>query len=296
MKKILLIILVIIVLSILGCNGDFYTPKEDVEFHEGREGIVMNTLSGMPPDVVFEKSEFVVGVELKNKGAYDVTDGVIGIVGLDPKYTAFVDKDQELVNIPGKSAAYPEGGYEAVHFKLKNIWFPTGKEEQRIPFTIIADYDYVTEGKVEICINPQVYSYIKTKETKCETKKMSISSGQGAPVAITSIEPSLSLVNNGEQIDLLLGIYIENEGNGNIIGDLVVEDAYLGNARIKCSNARVEGDYKEKNKWYVACSARLTNPREAYISPLVATFKYRYRELLNEEVSIKSLKDEEFAQ
>jgi hypothetical protein len=288
MKKIIILGLIFLFL-VTGCQqNNLYEPKK-VEYHTGIEGIVIDTAKDMPPDIVFEKSEFIVGVELKNKGAYDVSDGTIAIVGLDPKYMR-IEKDQELFSLSGKNPQNPEGGYDIKNFKLKNVWFPTGKEEQRIPFTIIADYDYETKGTVQVCINPNLYSYIKTKETGCEIKDLSISEGQGAPVAITKVDPAISLLSNDfNQLDVRFGIHIENKGDGLIVGDISVEDAVLGTTPIKCSETRKENlEDEETRQWYISCSTEMVKPGQAYLSPLTLTLKYRYRERLNKEVSIKT--------
>ena len=109
-KKTIILFLVIVVLFSFGCkkSSQLYEP-EKIEYHIGTEGLVIVVVKDMPPDIVFENSEFVVGIELENKGAYDVSDGVVAIVGLDPKYTK-IEKEQELFTIPGKSPSYPEGG------------------------------------------------------------------------------------------------------------------------------------------------------------------------------------------
>ena len=289
MKKELIFILMIL-LVIAGCKRatEIYEP-EKIEYHIGTEGLVIDIVKGMPPDTVFEKTEFMVGVELKNKGAYDISNGVVVIAGLDPKYTK-IDKEEEFFDMPGKSPGYPEGGYEIMHFKLQNVWFPIGKEEQRIPFTIVADYDYQTEAKVEVCINPDIYSYVKTKETGCEVKDVKISKGQGAPLAITLVEPAISLVSyNLDRLDVRFGIYIENKGKGNVIGDITIKEAKLGNKRIECSKVRKEKLIEDSNKWYVSCSTAMEKPGEAYISPLILTFNYEYRTRQNKEVTVKTI-------
>ena len=44
--------------------------------------MVIDTVKDMPPEIVFENSEFIVGIELKNRGAYDVSNGVVALARL----------------------------------------------------------------------------------------------------------------------------------------------------------------------------------------------------------------------
>lgn len=282
MKKIIL--LLIILLAACKTNP-LYAPAK-IEYHTGTTGLEITTIKNMPPETVFESGEFTVAIELKNKGASDITDGIISIAGLDPKYTT-MNKEQELFEIAGKSPAYPEGGYDIQHFKLKNILFPDGKETHRTPFTIVAHYDYQTQATIEVCINADIYSYVKTEG--CEVKNIAVSGGQGAPVAVTLVEPSISLISDDlSQVDAAFGIHLENKGKGTVTEMPTVESALLGNKIIECSNIRKESP-KEDNKWYVLCSTKMTNLGEAYNSPLQITVSYQYRVRETKQVAVKSL-------
>lgn len=285
MKKIILIIGIMLIIS--GCGNEGISDPVAVEYHTGTQGIELSTLSDLPPSTVFEKSEFVVGVQLKNLGASDVTDGVVVITGLDPKYTS-IENEQDYFEAKGKSPSFPEGGLDIKYFKLKNIWFPVGKEQQKIPFTVIADYGYKTEAKAEVCINPDLYNYMKSQERLCEVKDVSLSGGQGAPLAVTLVQPSISLsAANLGQLEGRFGINIQNKGNGEVIGDLSIIDAKLGNNEMVCTNVRKEGE--ENKKWYVSCSIELSSKGESYTSPVTLIFSYRYRTRVNKEVLLRTV-------
>ena len=284
MKKI--IILLLLMSFIIGCNNVGIKEPTVVDYHSGTHGLEIDTLLNTPPGVVYENTEFVVGVEIKNKGAHDVSTGVIAITGLDPKY-ANIDKEQDTFDIVGKSPSYPEGGLEVIYFKIKNIWFPQGKETHRLPFTIVADYDYQTTGKVEVCINPELFDYVKPIKEVCEVTEINVGGGQGGPLAITKITPSISLLSQDlNKNEVRFGIEISNEEQGEVIGDLFLEKALLGNKKISCTNIRKQTD---KKKWWLSCSTELEGSGDAYVSPLTITFNYRYRSRLNKEVQVKTV-------
>ena len=286
MKAVNLLIIGMFVFVLVGCTGGQDPSKIPVkiEFNKGTEGLQINLLKGLPPPSILEKSEFEIGIELTNKGSGDIDVGQILIVGLDPKYTA-IDKTYAFFSLPGKSFDYPEGGYELVTFRARNVWFPLGRKQLDIPFTIIADYDYETKGSAEVCINPDIYGFVKTEEIGCETKDVSVSGGQGAPLAMTLIEPGISIYPESQSLRVRFGIYIENKGSGEVLEEIDINRAALGSKRMRCSDLRKEND----RKWFTSCTITLQQTPVAFISPLSISFSYTYREKIDKKVTIKSI-------
>ncbi|MBR9691852.1 hypothetical protein GOV06_03615, partial [Candidatus Woesearchaeota archaeon] len=184
-SKILIMIFAVFILAGFGCQrGAPGFEPELVEYHKGYGGLEINIVKGLPPDEVIEKGEFVVGLELKNKGAYDIEGGKIIVYGFEDGYVS-LDKFQVNVDIDGKKPGFPEGGFEIVNFNGINHAIPGSADIFLSPFTVRAYYRYQTEAGAEVCINPNIYSYVKTKEIVCEPGAVELSGGQGAPVAIT---------------------------------------------------------------------------------------------------------------
>ena len=122
-------------------------------------------INDLPPDEIWENSDFIIGLELKNKGPFSITEGLILVSGFDPEYIT-IEENRIQFELQGKSPAYPEGDYKVINIKAKNIYFPQGHDEHPAPFTIKAFYDYQTEATVNVCIDPDIYtpSYLKTTE------------------------------------------------------------------------------------------------------------------------------------
>ena len=76
----LLLLLILIVLSITGCEGmgGFFRGSTEAmptyDFRKGTEGVAMQFLEGVPPNMIFVGTDFSTGIRMKNMGAYDITD------------------------------------------------------------------------------------------------------------------------------------------------------------------------------------------------------------------------------
>lgn len=288
--KIILIVLafVLLVISCTACNkSNTGSSPLELNVHSGTDGIALTLANGLPPAIIFKGDSFEIGVELHNKGTYNIKQGYVAVVGIDPKYFN-IDKEEEFFEIKGRSMEYPEEGYALVVFKVKNSWFPEDKQELTIPFTLTARYDYETDATVDLCINPLIGGNVKSKV--CETKEVTIAGGQGAPVAITKVQPVLASSNNefGQPgIGAKFYVSIENKGNGNLISDITIKKAMIGNQEVKCDKINKE-DLKDNNKWIVSCSVNLQSSQEAYTSPFTIMLNYNYRNTFDSKFTVKS--------
>jgi len=287
MKKMILILLLIAAVACAGCKQT--TPKlepEYTDYHKGTDGLVMNFINGLPPDEIIEGSSFVIGVELKNKGAYDIKGCTILLYGFEGGEYLKKENPEIFVDIEGKKPGFPEGGYEIINFNVKNIGIPEIIDVYSAPFTVSANYRYQTEASVDVCINPDVYSYIKTKETVCEPKDIVLKDGQGAPVAVTKIEERTSPSGNKIKVDFV--IYFANKGNGEVSGNVYAGDARLSNVPISCKPESVELKGKEEKS--IVCTAETLFSSGAYLAPLSVKLVYDYKLMIDKKLNIRSLK------
>jgi hypothetical protein len=287
MKKTIIILLTIVVLLSFGCRRT--TPglePEVIEYHKGTQGLEINFIENVPPDEIIEGSEFAIGVELRNKGAYDIEDGRLLIYGFEEGYVSITPREIEF-DIEGRSPGFPEGGYEIINFQGKNIAFPSIEEKIESPFTIGANYLYQTEAGAEVCINPDILGYLNTKEKVCEPKEVALSGGQGAPVAVTRIAQSAAV--SGNKVKITFIIYFANKGDGKVISDVDVKEVRLANVPIteKCSAPSKK--LKGNDEATITCTTEISANKGAYISPLSIKLKYDYIEQLDKRMSIKSL-------
>jgi len=285
MKKTLLLLLIVIVLFNFGCKKT--TPNlepELIEYHKGTQALTINFVENLPPDEITEESEFMIGLELRNKGSYDIESGEILISGYD-KSEIQINEPNKYFSIDGKKPGFPQGGYEIINFQAKNIDFPEIKKKEGDPtrFLIIARYPYQTEAGAEVCINPDIYSNVKTKETICEPKEITLSEGQGAPVAVTKIVPKLIPFEN--KVKLAFEIYIENEGDGEVKDNISIEDVRLANVPISCTHDKIKLKEKERK---IECSTEIPINSGAYLSSLSIKLDYEYISRIKKTIKIKS--------
>src|SRR3989338_3068783 len=125
-KSLTILISVVMPLFLLfflsACGNEPITQVHFKELQTGTKGLTMNFVKGMPPSENYEKTDFGVGLEIRNQGAWDVTNAKIRIGGFDPsslnlKLDESEDDDAEtndlLVTYPmleGKSAMSTIGG------------------------------------------------------------------------------------------------------------------------------------------------------------------------------------------
>ena len=88
--------------------------------------------------------------------------------------------------LEGRNPNNPAGGMDVLDFSATILTLPPSLEEFRQRVMITSCFDYATHASTMVCIDPEPYSNVK-KSCIPQTVTPS-SSGQGAPVAITTIE------------------------------------------------------------------------------------------------------------
>ena len=229
-KKFALILLIVIL--IVGCRPPTSTQGEGSSYRAGAEGLVMNFISGAPPNKIFADEDEVhipISIEVRNRGAYPTSkdssawsNSVIFIGGFDK---GIIDQwelgdsgisDEPTVNLnekidvlEGKSINNPEGGYDLLEFTgtvdLENI----DVDKYTPNFLVTACYDYKTKASPNVCVDPRPFSTVKERKV-CNVNDVSLTN-QGAPVAITKVE-SKALSNS-----IQFKIHFKNVGKGEVI-------------------------------------------------------------------------------
>lgn len=222
MKKIVLI-LITLILIISGCTtqkGPSVSITER-DIRVGTDGLVIEFNKNMPPQQVYESEIFPVGIKLSNKGAFDIVGGYL-LLNIEKDILDF-QKGSEKVNIKidGKSLGNPQGGYEIKNYLLKPRMF--GGETETITSVMIATacYNYKTFFTESVCVDTDFYNARGWKKA-CSASDASFGSGQGAPVAVTKIEPKM-FEENGILKPMFI-IHIKNVGKGQVIDSTKVAD------------------------------------------------------------------------
>jgi len=96
-------------------------------------------------------------------------------------WSAWLQKFQ----LEGRNSNNPSGGMTVVEFPATLLDLPPSLEEFEQPIQVTSCFDYATHATAMVCVDPEPNSNVVKI---CRPTTVSLASGQGAPVAITSVE------------------------------------------------------------------------------------------------------------
>ena len=232
----LLFFIIIIALFLSSCNGiNSGSNGATANYHLGMTGFEIKFLDQQPPNDVYENSNFVAGFTVENSGATNVNGNNYGILSLsfDPFYidtsgmtgTGNVQVAQNSVTLGniqlvGKSQLNPSGASTVVSFpgfKAKTILGQMGEPTTDLLVSMCYPYNTVYSGVV--CVDYSLAGQDLRKQV-CYQKSLDLSSGQGAPIAITKIEVENQPVTSGGTsvaVRPVFTVHVQNKGQGNVL-------------------------------------------------------------------------------
>ena len=226
------------------------------------------------------------------------------LAGIDFK----LNYGQEFL-LAGDTYEFPGGESEYITYRGKIVSWPPGSDQVQQHLLLTSCYQYTTYADPIICVDPDP---IGEGRKVCVPKSRTWSGGNGAPVAITSIEQENTPKN------IIFRINVKNLGTGQVYdpgklakcspyypGRVTLEDlnvVYLGDVRIGQTGLRTTGsaggitcypevirlDPKTKSGT-TTCTYPLTGEvsRSAYQTPLTVELWYGYSETLQRTITIK---------
>lgn len=348
MRKVLFVMIVCMCLFVVSCNsiqvsriGQSGTNQEKIVV-TGYNGLSFDFVPDSPPEQVYEDDSFAIGFEVVNHGGYDVTnDEAILNLGVERDYNCVrgwqnadvgsgvlhqtCDEVQEDLNkvefsIDGRKLTMPKGESRLITYEVLAKQIDSQSEFRESMMFATLCYPYETTLETEVCIDPDpldVYSRSKV----CELVNMDFPEGQGAPVAITKVEPRI--VNVGDTtaseegiIQPHFSITIENKGSGeviqrskvgavctneqftsrdNVFNHLRISGSVSGKALTCDGDSRLTDDEpqvrliegKDEIRCYLADST-IKRTDLAFLTPLQLTLEYGYTESTSASYEILS--------
>lgn len=297
MKRVLLLAVFLVLIAGCSANGKKGTLPDTSAAYTGTEGLSIKFLDNAPTAMVAANTYLPVGLFLENKGAVDISNGVIVI--RYPKDMMQLDKDSFSFNLEGKETLQSGGKtIEIVNGFTKNP-VKIGTEKPKLSITATGCYDYATKLSTGLCINPDPYGVKKLsgKKAACEAKQLTFN-GQGAPVAITKVEPMT--LTKGSAIDIHVKAYLENRNKGIIyrkgttyctsepagINSVFVRASLLGRDTACYPEELVLSDRSDEN--YVTCSFTGITVEDAFVTQLSVTAEYGYSSTASKDAIIES--------
>ncbi len=295
-------------MMVAGCGGSYQKGAGQIQaynFRQGTQGLSMKFMEGMPPERVFVGSEFSIGLRIKNEGAFSIKDSAeLRIIVPDETAFAFDEKKaSQSFKLEGKSLYIKDGEEDIIMFPTKALCFP-GYDGTRASIVknytrklkVNACYHYETTANADVCIDTIKYKRQESLDKPaCQMKDVTFSGGQGGPVGVVKISPSI-IPQSDDMTKLKLSISLKKlQGDDHTIygpsGGCNVDNqnqaeimVQMGNEILTCTpynlKLRDEGATTECEK--------LVDPNAgAYITPITVTIRYYVEQNLLKQMTLE---------
>ena len=296
-KGLIAIFVVILVIFISGCGNTGQAPTP-TDYHRGTQGITMSFMTNSPPTTVFHGDTVPFIVEIRNLGAH-TTNPKIWLSGHDTKIIVHEKWRGKLVgDIEAKDENNPIGGYEPLEEKSIRIELPENVDSYDTNMKLTACYLYTTHASVQLCVDPDPTS---NQDDACTAGDMSLSGGQGGPVAITHIDQ------DSTKDKVRFAITIANQGDGTVIRENTVTSGSCTNLKasdidvVELSSPKISRfnlDCKPSKeirlvngRGLVYCDASFDKdaPKTAFTTLLTLDIKYGYKSSISKTINVKRI-------
>ncbi len=269
------------VVLLAGCQSSG-TQMHTENYQQGVDEVNVRFLDNLPPEELYPNTRFAMMVEVRNEMGYDIQNGYVKVVGLNPKYVELYPLAQPFLPLKGKSAMMPEGEKAFLEFQgmTKEL---TKREEHEEKYLLKVGYTSHVTFADTVCINPNLY---RVYDGGCVMEPSTSYSGQGAPLAVTTME-EIILPGGGEAEFRFL---VRNRGDG-YVGTIGLQSAQLGGKEMECEflgksvDGRVVTLSRKKQEAVLVCKAFIRDI-QSYTTTLSASFAYDYELDKVEEITI----------
>jgi len=322
MKLFNLLIILVLLLAITGCSGSAgRQPLAMKDFRVGDRGLTLSFVPDDRPIEVLENDTFNLDFDIKNEGAYDVTDLYVAF-GYETDYLNLKERKFESLPVTSNTltAALPEGklqgrsprltlGGNAFYESILQAKYITLSKFQITTVNAIACYNYATIAETSVCIQPK--NTMLGLQDVCEAKDQ-VLTPQGSPLAVTGVKV-LNNVMIGEtganMIRSQFKIQIDHVGTGNVIksqtaakvcssGALRDEKVwnyfhakvFLGEKELKCRYLTYGNGYLARLRdggVEIICEDANPIASGGYTRPLRVELAYDYTQSISRQISIE---------
>ncbi len=198
--KLLLATGIVLLLFLASCTPTATTAEY------GTEGLSITLTTGSN-NVLYEETPARIDAFVENKGTSNVDHGVIVINLPESDFKKGKQLREELYLEP-RTLGNPTGETRQYTFQTTTTPITDGTKQHQTLITAQACYQYTTVASPTVCL--QIPG---DKNPECKESKVKLS-GQGAPLAITSVEATLIPTDNPERVKPLISITVANKGKG----------------------------------------------------------------------------------
>jgi hypothetical protein len=239
MRKILLLLLLLTACQFGGVMKA--PPPKEIPIFTGTNALEASfNPASMSSMIMCQQADMFV--DIKNTGTSDIADGVYSFITED-QYLLPLSERMQKFSLSGKSQFNPKGEFDQVHFRVKNIGILPQFESYQPDLVFRACYKYSTFASAQVCIDPDITNLNPRKV--CRSQPVVLSGGQGAPVAVTRIEPYM--VPDGNQVRPVFAVFVQNLGMGTVVTTQGAELACTGGSGpLLTNNATVRVSIQDK--------------------------------------------------
>ena len=294
-----------ILIAVSGCAGVFRTGSgvNQPDFRTGTQGLEMRWLENAPPATMYENSQLNIAFELWNKGSYDLYAGIYTI-SYDSSYMTLDKNADQLPELLGKSLDNQLGEKRIITILGKLSSLPSQMQRISLPLILNACYEYSTLASPSVCIDTDIFNEIPANKKSCAVKSLSFS-GQGAPVAISSIAPRM-YAGTGTTIRPEFTITMRNAGKGFIVSKdriyeactpeaLKKEEFNVAGLKVTLSDSDLKCRPDSLNfvggQATVVCTLEegIDKRQGTYTAPLIIEMNYGYATSITKQIEVKKL-------
>ncbi|PIN75226.1 hypothetical protein COV18_03490 [Candidatus Woesearchaeota archaeon CG10_big_fil_rev_8_21_14_0_10_37_12] len=217
MKKYLLFLLLVL----FACQPGL-RQTQLVDVHTGTSGLELKFFDTNLVDV-FESSYFDMLIELRNHGAANINEGKYVWITEENYVVAEGRTSKGVFDLQGRTPYDPSGGFSVVESRMTAKLLPQLIKGYDTPVIFLACYPYKTNATVHVCIDTDIQQANPRKVCKPDT--INLRGGQGAPVAIESVEQIFSRDQATGKIRPTFVINMRNLGNGHVVDSSLLDVA-----------------------------------------------------------------------
>ncbi len=306
-QKLFLGLSLLFILILTGCSGQWdRSSSPDAIIFRGTEGISLEFVRGVPPPQITEDNSFDVQVRLHNRGTYDVINE--DFIELFLTYDSAMLRRTELqgmgyldsgqVQLFGRSHSFQQGEqdfFNLARFQARPI--QGNFETNQAAVHVGVCYPYQTSFSTQVCIDTSVSGVDQRTQVCSFVPRMTFSQGQGAPVAVTSLETSFDVI--GAYVKPVFTFTIENRQSGivNLPDSLCTEtelvnrlsfQAELGDEPLDCPSELFFQDGRATVTCLVPTEGFLATAAN-YETTINAVLSYTYFDTFTTDVQVNRL-------
>ncbi|RJQ18688.1 hypothetical protein C4580_06345 [Candidatus Woesearchaeota archaeon] len=287
---------------LIGCTAPTTVPAPP-DIAKGTDALTIDLRATNPELIMCQQTDLVA--TLRNLGTTNIERGLYTFIIEDQVLKPVTGTNRKkLFDLEGRSQYNPQGGIEQTTLKVKNTALPPQIETYQTPIILQACYQYETLASAPICIDPDVLG--KNPAKPCTVAPVSVG-GQGAPVAVTRIEPTMAPA--GNDIRPTFTIYLQNLGSGRVVSAPDVESActtttttlnptveiaaFLQNRPLRCTQREVRLEQGKEAR--IACESEQTyGPAQGTFSSILEVeITYGYINTASQSLTINRLPGQE---